>query len=208
MLAPWRAALVWLATILFPCVERSVDAAVAADPDATPSAAELEFFEKEVRPLLAANCGECHGAQEQWAGLRLDSRESMLRGGESGAAIAPGDPEKSLLIAAVRQSGELQMPPDGKLEDQQIAILEKWVALGAPWPASDVLADDERAVAQRRHWAFRSRRSAAAFGNLRTGSAPPCSRARPGACNSLRPANNSSSAAARRFPRSVWPERK
>ncbi|WP_210421044.1 PSD1 and planctomycete cytochrome C domain-containing protein [Lacipirellula limnantheis] len=127
---------------------------MAADPGAQPSAAELEFFEKEVRPLLAANCGECHGAQEQWAGLRLDSRESMLRGGESGSAIAPGDPEKSLLIAAVRQSGELQMPPDGKLEDQQIAILEKWVALGAPWPASDVLADDERAVAQRRHWAF------------------------------------------------------
>ena len=126
----------------------------AADLSGNTSSADWEFFEKEVRPLLAANCGECHGADEQWAGLRLDSRESMLGGGDSGAAIVPGDPEKSLLIAAVRQTGDLQMPPDGKLADEQISILEKWVAIGAPWPAGNVLAEDERAAAHRRHWAF------------------------------------------------------
>jgi mono/diheme cytochrome c family protein len=122
--------------------------------EAPPSAAELEFFEKEVRPLFVANCGECHGADEQWAGLRLDSRASLLGGGDSGAAIVPGDPEKSLLIAAVRQTGDLQMPPDGKLADEQIAVLERWVAIGAPWPDDDGIAEDERAAAQRRHWAF------------------------------------------------------
>ena len=150
-----RSLLMWSASILsFFVFLSNGDETSAADRNDKPSAAELEFFEKEIRPLLAANCGECHGADEQWAGLRLDSRESMLNGGDSGAAIVPGDPEKSLLIAAVRQTGDLQMPPDGKLADEQIAILEKWVALGAPWPAGNVLKEDERAAAHRRHWAF------------------------------------------------------
>src|SRR4051812_37240836 len=80
-----------------------------AEPDT------VEFFEKQVRPLLAAHCYECHGAKKQQASLRLDSRESMLHGGENGPAIVLGEPEKSRLIAAVRRDGDLQMPPKSKL---------------------------------------------------------------------------------------------
>ena len=111
---------------------------LTAAPVLAQSPAELEFFEKQVRPLLVASCSECHGDEKQSNELRLDSREAMLKGGERGPAIVPGKPNESLLIQAVRQSGELEMPPDGKLADEQIAILEHWVEIGAPWPANDV----------------------------------------------------------------------
>src|SRR5437868_4645242 len=82
-------------------------AAEAGQPAAPQSA---EFFETSVRPVLAANCYDCH-AEEKMGGLRLDSREGLLKGGKSGPAIIPGDPEKSLLIQAVRQTREtLKMP--------------------------------------------------------------------------------------------------
>ncbi len=118
------------------------------------SPADTEFFEKQVRPLLAASCLECHGTEQQSNDLRLDSLAAMLKGGQGGAAIVPGKPEKSLLIQAVRQSGELAMPPDDKLSDNKIAILERWVKIGAPWPKDDVGPVDKRAEAQRTHWAF------------------------------------------------------
>ena len=127
---------------------------LTATPVLAQSPAELEFFEKQVRPLLVASCSECHGDEKQSNDLRLDSREAMLKGGERGPAIVPGKPDESLLIQAVRQSGELEMPPDGKLADKQIAILEHWVEIGAPWPANDVTPADQRAEAQRTHWAF------------------------------------------------------
>src|SRR5262249_33073770 len=69
-----------------------------------------EFFEKSIRPVLAANCFECHGPRRHKAGLRLDSREAMLAGGESGPAIVPGAPEKSLLIKAIHYQDEPRMP--------------------------------------------------------------------------------------------------
>ena len=125
-----------------------------AVPVLAQSPAELEFFEKQVRPLLVASCSECHGNETQEAGLRLDSREAILQGGERGPAIVPGELDNSLLIQAVRRSGELEMPPDGKLADEQIAILEHWVKIGAPWPANDATPADRRAEAQRAHWAF------------------------------------------------------
>ena len=118
------------------------------------SPADLEFFENEVRPLLVASCSECHGDKEQWSELRLDARAAILKGGERGPAIVPGKPNESLLIQAVRRSGELEMPPDEKLTAAQIAILEHWVEIGAPWPANDSLAADQRAAAQQAHWAF------------------------------------------------------
>ena len=68
-------------------------------------------------------------------GLRLDSREAMLKGGKSGPAIVPGDPEKSLLIQAVRQSGALKMPKGGRLKPDEVDALVEWVRGGAPWPA-------------------------------------------------------------------------
>ncbi|QDT89894.1 DUF1549 domain-containing protein [Gimesia algae] len=102
--------------------------------DLSPEA--MKFFEKEVRPLLSEHCWSCHGEQEQKGALRLDTRRHMLLGGESGTSIVPRKPDESLLIEAIRYEA-YEMPPSGKLKDAQIKILEKWVALGAPWPGAD-----------------------------------------------------------------------
>ena len=95
----------------------------------------LEFFEKEIRPLLAKNCYQCHshGAKRIEAKLLLDSREAHLRGGDSGAAIVPGNADASLLIEAVRYDSH-EMPPKGKLPNQDIEALVRWINMGAPWP--------------------------------------------------------------------------
>ncbi|MDG2207904.1 MAG: PSD1 and planctomycete cytochrome C domain-containing protein [Pirellulales bacterium] len=100
---------------------------------------ELAFFESKIRPLLIERCGECHSdkAETIEAGLRLDSRRAMLTGGETGPAIVPGAPEKSLLIESVHYGGTYEMPPDSKLPAEDIELLEKWVAMGAPWPPED-----------------------------------------------------------------------
>jgi mono/diheme cytochrome c family protein len=100
------------------------------------AAASSEIFEAKIRPVLAANCYDCH-TDEQMGGLRLDSREAMLKGGRTGPAIVPGDPDKSLLIQAVRQtSATLKMPKGGRLKPDEIDALAEWVRSGAPWPAS------------------------------------------------------------------------
>src|SRR5262249_20084056 len=99
-------------------------------------AAREQFFEQSVRPLLAENCYSCHGDQKQKGGLRLDSLEAILKGGDSGPAIVPGKPEESLLIAAINFEGP-EMPPTGKLAPENVAALTRWVALGAPWPPRD-----------------------------------------------------------------------
>jgi mono/diheme cytochrome c family protein len=94
-----------------------------------------EYFETLVRPVLASNCYDCHG-DERMGGLRLDSREGMLKGGRSGPAIVPGDPEKSLMIQAVRQTREtLKMPKGGRLKPAEIEALTEWVKAGALWPS-------------------------------------------------------------------------
>jgi hypothetical protein len=124
----------------------------------------LEFFEKQVRPLLVNSCGECHGNKKQESGLRLDSREAIVKGGDRGAAIVPGKPGKSLMIEAVRRSGDLEMPPNEKLSANQIAILEHWVEIDAPWPANDGPSVDKRAESQRDHWAFQPVRKPAVPG--------------------------------------------
>lgn len=118
---------------------------------APPTADELEFFENSVRPLLYDACVSCHGGQYQWGGLRVDSREALLRGGDSDAAIVPGDADASLLIAAVRRTGDFEMPPEQPLSDAQVEVLERWVAMGAPWPTDDLawVPDDGS-----QHWAF------------------------------------------------------
>jgi hypothetical protein len=86
------------------------------------SAQDPDFFENKVRPILAENCYDCHTSSEM-GGLRVDSRERLLQGGKSGAAITPGDPDKSLLIQAVRQSGDLKMPKGGKLKPAEAQAL-------------------------------------------------------------------------------------
>jgi cytochrome c553 len=102
--------------------------------DKKQSAAEMEFFEKSVRPVLVANCFECHGPDKTKGRLRLDSRDMMMHGGESGPAIVPGNPKGSLLIQAIHYQDEPKMPPKGKLSDAEIAVLTKWVQQGAVWP--------------------------------------------------------------------------
>jgi hypothetical protein len=119
-------------TIFVCCVVASATARAAE-----PTASESEFFEKEVRPLLVAKCGACHGGAARPKGkLRLTSRDDILRGGESGAAVEPGKPDDSLLVKAVRYQGDLRMPPSGKLTDRQIETIERWVKAGAPWPGA------------------------------------------------------------------------
>ena len=100
-----------------------------------PDPAEEEFFEMKVRPVLAEHCLECHGAEKSKAGLRLDARASMLKGGDGGPAVVPGKPEESSLVEAIRYDGEVQMPPKGKLKDAEIAALTDWVKRGAHWPS-------------------------------------------------------------------------
>jgi len=103
-----------------------------------PSPAGLEFFEQKIRPVLVDKCYLCHSAQAKKlrGGLLLDSREGMLKGGTSGApAVVPGEPEKSLLIKAIRYTDpKLQMPPTGQLSAEQIKDFETWIKLGAPDP--------------------------------------------------------------------------
>ncbi|AMV37768.1 PSD1 and planctomycete cytochrome C domain-containing protein [Planctomyces sp. SH-PL62] len=111
----------------------------AGEGDATDLRAEAErvrLFEQEVRPLLIAKCQSCHGAEKQKGGLRLDSREALLRGGETGAVVEPGKPAESPLVEAVRYEG-LEMPPSGRLEDAEVAALVRWVEAGAFWPGGE-----------------------------------------------------------------------
>jgi hypothetical protein len=127
---------------------------LAADPQTT-------FFENKIRPILAAHCYECHSAAaaakgKLKAGLALDTRESTLRGGESGPAVVPGDPSKSLLLAALKYDG-FEMPPSEKLSDAIIADFEKWIALGAPDPragAAVVVKRGMTAEEGRKFWSF------------------------------------------------------
>jgi hypothetical protein len=100
----------------------------AADPG-------IDFFENKIRPVLVENCYKCHSANTKTkGGLALDSRDSVLRGGDTGPAIVPGKPNESLLLNAIKYDGEPKMPPDGKLPDAVIADIQKWIAMGAPDP--------------------------------------------------------------------------
>ena len=100
-------------------------------------ASSPDFFEMRIRPLLAKNCWSCHTTATRLGNLQLDSRDNLLRGGKTGPAIVPGDPEHSLLIQAVRRTHpRLRMPPAGPLPEADVADLAGWVKSGAPWPES------------------------------------------------------------------------
>jgi hypothetical protein len=120
----------------------------------------VEFFEKKIRPVLVERCYECHSAESKKVkgGLRLDTRDAVLKGGDSGPALLPGDPEKSLLIKAVRYGDpDLQMPPkDKKLPEASIADLVTWVRLGAPDPRTNQVAEKSSYdfAEARKLWAF------------------------------------------------------
>jgi hypothetical protein len=123
MTVPLRRAVLF-AVLFTPTASRAQDPAAA------------EFFEKKVRPVLVANCLGCHGepGKQVKGGLKLTSRAELLAGGDSGPAVVPGKPDQSTLIRAVRYDGDVKMPPKGKLRDDEIADLTRWVKDGAVWP--------------------------------------------------------------------------
>ena len=129
---------------------------------AEPTSEQIEFFEKKIRPTLAQKCYGCHNSKMKTplGGLRLDSKEGLLHGGDSGKAIVAGDPAASRLVQAISYKQELKMPPSGKLTDEQIADLEAWVKMGAPDPRvaeaapSTVAKKSYDWTEARKFWAF------------------------------------------------------
>ena len=132
--------------------------AYAATPETEMEA--LDFFERAVRPVLAENCFQCHGAERQWAELRVDSKAALLLGGDTGPVIHVGDPENSRLIQALRYDGAVKMPPDGPLDTEIVDAIAHWIRLGAPWPESPdsnqapLTMEDRIAQARDTHWSF------------------------------------------------------
>lgn len=119
----------FLFRVLLPALLLSAVNARAGEPPRE----HLDYFEKHVRPVFVRRCEKCHGDEKQKGDLRLNSQAGFVAGGESGAVVVPGKPDESLLIQAIRhEAGE--MPPDGKLPEQEIAAITEWVRLGAPWP--------------------------------------------------------------------------
>lgn len=142
----------WLALIASFCLGNSSSIIFAQEMS------DEDFFESQVRPLLLKRCLECHGPESQWGDLRIDSLNALLKGGEHGPAIVLGQPNKSRLIAAVEQSGDLKMPPDDNppLTPTEIQILRKWIETGAYWTPNETNSDaeQEKQTRWKNHWAF------------------------------------------------------
>jgi hypothetical protein len=119
--------------------------AAASDP-------ALDHFERKVRPIFAEHCLGCHGDEKQEAGLRLDSREALLKGGETGAAVVSGKPEESLLLATLLHREPAPKMPRKKpaLPAAAIADVRQWIAAGAPWPAGGATAKAGFDLAERK----------------------------------------------------------
>ena len=138
----------------------------AESPAEKASQEQIHFFESKVRPLLVEHCYECHSdeAGESSGDLKLDSAAAIAKGGLGGAALVPRDPDASLLIEVLHYDGEIQMPPAGKLSDEQIETMRLWVELGAPDPRVQTV--DSMGQANKlpnpfdrdssQHWAFQS----------------------------------------------------
>ncbi|MDZ4852583.1 MAG: PSD1 and planctomycete cytochrome C domain-containing protein [Pirellulaceae bacterium] len=151
ILCGWRW-LVVIASVLGNTIEVRSESQVDAEG--------IAFFEAKIRPVLVQRCYECHSrnADDIEGGLLLDTREGLRLGGDSGTAVAPGEPSKSLLIAAIRYDG-LEMPPDSKLPDEDIANIERWIQMGAPDPRDGPAASDKPRIdleKAREYWAFQS----------------------------------------------------
>ena len=141
---------------------------LAADvPSPTPTAAQLEFFETRIRPVLAETCYKCHSARAQKlkAGLRVDSRAGLIKGGDSGTALLPGVPARSRLFVALSYvDSDLAMPPKQKLPASVIADFQTWIKDGAVWPAEAVAARADRQEwdwdkLRAEHWAWQAVRT-------------------------------------------------
>jgi hypothetical protein len=140
---------------------------LAAPVCALAAADKIEFFEKRIRPVLINDCAECHGVKKHKGGLRVDSREALLRGGDTGPAVIPGDPAKSLLLTSIKHlDPDLQMPEKKpKLDAAIIADFERWIAGGAedPRDSPQSLEADSTAILARakKLWAFQPPRQIA-----------------------------------------------
>ncbi len=139
----------WLVLGLSVCLPAS-----AADP------AGVEFFESRIRPVLVQHCYSCHSAEARASkklrgGLLLDTKEGVLKGGDSGPAIVPGKAKDSLLLAVLRHTGDVKMPPKGKLPENVIADFETWINRGAPDPRSGTAARSRGMTVEegRKFWA-------------------------------------------------------
>ena len=120
-----------------------------------------EFFEARIRPILAEHCFSCHGPKKQQSGLRLDSRQALIKGSDSGPVVVPGQPDESPLIDAIRHDGAVKMPPKSPLPAQAIVDLTTWVRMGVPWPGDPETVSVRRAGglapgAGTSHWAFQA----------------------------------------------------
>ncbi|HZL88522.1 MAG TPA: PSD1 and planctomycete cytochrome C domain-containing protein [Pirellulaceae bacterium] len=118
-----------------------------------------DFFEKKIRPVLVANCYQCHSAsaKELKGELRLDTKEGLRKGGESGAIIVAGKPDESLLVQSLRHENGMEMPPQKKLPDEVIADFVKWVEMGAPDPRAantTTVGGKYNKIDARKHWSF------------------------------------------------------
>lgn len=152
-----------LACVLVLILTIHSDSSARADDPPAFSSEQITFFENNVRPVLVDACIKCHGEKKQSGGLRLDSRNALLEGGENGPAIVPGDVEKSLLMQVVRQTHEdIKMPPKGKLPAEKLEVLAAWVKTGAAWPTDTPKSPgDAIAEAAANHWSFRPVKPAA-----------------------------------------------
>jgi cytochrome c553 len=154
----------WAVAFLFVLVA-SLPATALAKSGPRDDAAAIEFFEKNVRPLLVANCYTCHSADtNSRGGLRVDDRNGLLVGGGRGAAIIPGKPEESLLFKAVSRTGDLKMPPERPLSAGDVVILKQWIRDGAAWTKVEPLSSDGPIKAdyqrlRKEHWAWQPLRA-------------------------------------------------
>ena len=140
-----------------------VAALLATLPAAAADASGLEYFEKQVRPLLAVQCQTCHNAQLQSGGIDLSSAEGFQAARDQAALISARDPESSRLLAIVGYESRVKMPPGGKLPSHDLEVLRGWVRRGAPWPGAErreaLIPAAERgafSAEQRSYWAFKS----------------------------------------------------
>jgi mono/diheme cytochrome c family protein len=136
--------------------------APAAEP-AKPTPAEVEHFEKAIRPLLIEHCVKCHGEKKQSAALRLDSAAGLKKGSDTGPVVVPGDPAKSKLIQVIRRTGDNAMPPDKPLPEAAVAALTAWVKAGAYFPDAAATKLDPNSA--KNHWAFQPMKAPAIPGN-------------------------------------------
>ena len=136
-------------TLRVVCLGAGLALAQAYAQTAGPAAGEA-FYESTVRPILRANCFACHSDKNVNSGLSVESRESLLKGGNRGAVVAPGKPEESLLLQAMRHEGSVKMPPGRKLDDAKITAVEQWIKEGMAMPAAYQKAKRPGA----NHWAF------------------------------------------------------